>query len=73
MTVVWWAWEVVICHFGRKMENSGDNVATVNKIPTCVLLFSGKRKSGKDYITDRLFDRYSFCYNMSHDFHRLFG
>jgi hypothetical protein len=43
--------------FGRNMENSGVNVAPVNKIPACVLLFSGKRKSGKDYITDKLFDR----------------
>jgi hypothetical protein len=39
------------------MENSGDKAAPHNKIPACVLLFSGKRKSGKDYITDRLFDR----------------
>ncbi|XP_023726787.1 phosphomevalonate kinase [Cryptotermes secundus] len=39
------------------MENSGDKVTPVNKTPACVLLFSGKRKSGKDYITDRLFDR----------------
>ncbi|KAF7996637.1 hypothetical protein HCN44_002283 [Aphidius gifuensis] len=25
--------------------------------PECILLFSGKRKSGKDYITDKLFDK----------------
>jgi hypothetical protein len=55
---VWWALEVVIyVILVGKMENTGDNVAPVNKIPACVLLFSGKRKSGKDYITDRLFDR----------------
>jgi hypothetical protein len=38
------------------MENTGESLASF-KFPACVLLFSGKRKSGKDYITDRIFDR----------------
>jgi phosphomevalonate kinase len=29
----------------------------LEKNPVCVLLFSGKRKSGKDYITDIIYDR----------------
>jgi hypothetical protein len=57
VVVVWWALEDLICSFHRKMENCSGKEAPHKKIPACVLLFSGKRKSGKDYITDRLFDR----------------
>ncbi|PSN42693.1 Phosphomevalonate kinase [Blattella germanica] len=32
---------------------------TIKTYPICVLLFSGKRKSGKDYITDKIMERIS--------------
>ncbi|KDR07077.1 phosphomevalonate kinase [Zootermopsis nevadensis] len=38
------------------MEKIKERLAPI-KFPVCILLFSGKRKSGKDYITDRIFDR----------------
>jgi hypothetical protein len=39
------------------MENTEERLPPFKKFPVCVLLFSGKRKSGKDYITDVIFDR----------------
>jgi len=37
------------------MQCTRDGLIPFEKNPVCVLLFSGKRKSGKDYITDRLY------------------
>jgi len=39
------------------MECTRDGLTPLLKNPVCVLLFSGKRKSGKDYITDIIYDR----------------
>jgi hypothetical protein len=39
------------------MANMEERLEPCKKFPVCVLLFSGKRKSGKDYITDKIFDR----------------
>ena len=30
----------------------------ISRKPAHILIFSGKRKSGKDYITDKLYERY---------------
>jgi hypothetical protein len=39
------------------MQCTRDGFTPLEKNPVCVLLFSGKRKSGKDYITDIIYDR----------------
>lgn len=39
------------------MESARDGLTPLETKPVCVLLFSGKRKSGKDYITDIIYDR----------------
>jgi len=39
------------------MQCTRDGLTPLEKNPVCVLLFSGKRKSGKDYITDIIYDR----------------
>lgn len=41
------------------MDSAGES-----RCPRVVLVFSGKRKSGKDYITDILQKKYNYCIRM---------
>jgi len=39
-----------------RLRKKGDSASKM-QYPHCILLFSGKRKCGKDYITDLLLER----------------
>jgi hypothetical protein len=43
-------------------QNKIENLE-ISKAPEKILIFSGKRKSGKDFITDELYKRY-FIFNI---------
>lgn len=39
------------------VDRRGAQNKKMSKKPARILIFSGKRKSGKDYITDKLYER----------------